>query len=256
MLFSSSSLDVPKIYQLCVKRAISHRDWNFLSTYLYSLRPLHVLPINFRLDACLLEFLDYVHVMFDFVLAVTISEIESLYELYKKLSSSIIKDGFIHKEELHHALFRNSENRNLFLDRMFALFDVNRDGQIEFREFVRVLGIFHPKTPLEAKIAGAFRLYDLRHTGYIEREELKEMVQALLHESDLVLDDEIVETIVDKTFVEVDTKSDGKIDMEEWKEYAIKNPNLLKNMTLPHLMDITLAFPSFVLNSEADESRL
>lgn len=82
----------------------------------------------------------------------------------------------------------------------------------------------------------AFRLYDLRHTGYIEREEvrtvspffccgmdisinmlewsliffcsgitsfafnlqLKEMVLALLHESDLILSEDFVETIVDK----------------------------------------------------------
>ncbi|CAI0468667.1 unnamed protein product [Linum tenue] len=186
----------------------------------------------------------------------TVNEVESLYELYKKLSSSIVQDGHIQKEEFQYALFRNTSKQNLFFDRVFDMFDVNRDGHIEFEEFVDSLSVFHPKTPNAVKIKSAFKLYDLRHTGYIEREELKDMVLALLKESDLALSDDVVEQIVNKTFNEADSKSDGKIDQEEWENYVEKNPSLLKNMTLPYLMDITLSFPSFVMRTEADESEL
>ncbi|KAG4172714.1 hypothetical protein ERO13_A11G014900v2 [Gossypium hirsutum] len=163
----------------------------------------------------------------------TASEVESLEELYKKLSNSIIADGLIHKEEFHLALFKNRNQRNLFADRVFDLFDLKRNGVIEFV---------------------AFKLYDLRQTGFIEHEELKEMVLALLHESELVLSEDIVEMIVDKTFSEADTKGDGKIDLEEWKAFVSKYPSLIKNMTLPYLKDISIAFPSFVVLPEIEDS--
>ncbi|XP_035836787.1 calcineurin B-like protein 1 isoform X2 [Helianthus annuus] len=110
----------------------------------------------------------------------TMIEVEALYELFNKLSSSIIDDGLIHK--------------------------------------------------------------------------LKEMV--LLHESDLVLSEDIIEMIVEKTFSDEDIKGDRKIDEDEWKQFVARNPSLIKNMTLPYLKDITLAFPSSVLSSEVEDAKI
>ncbi|XP_044962845.1 calcineurin B-like protein 4 [Hordeum vulgare subsp. vulgare] len=183
----------------------------------------------------------------------TVNEVEALYELYKKLSFSIFKDGLIHKEEFRLALFRNSKGANLFADRVFDLFDLKRNGVIEFGEFVRSLSIFHPKAPESDKTAFAFKLYDLRGTGYIEKEELREMVVALLDESDLCLSDSAIEEIVDNTFSQADSDGDGRINPKEWEEFVNKNPASLRNMSLPYLQDITTTFPSFVMHSEVED---
>ncbi|KAK9926955.1 hypothetical protein M0R45_024161 [Rubus argutus] len=124
-----------------------------------------------------------------------VTEIETLYELFRKLSSSILDDGLISKEEFQLGLFRNSKTHSLFADRIFDMFDLKHDGVIEFEEFVRCLSVFHPEAPQAEKVSFAFQLYDICQTGFIEREDVKEMVMEILKESDLILSDDTVEAI-------------------------------------------------------------
>ncbi|KAL2762437.1 lysophosphatidylcholine acyltransferase 2, partial [Daubentonia madagascariensis] len=106
------------------------------------------------------------------------------------------------------------------LRQLFALFDRNRDGSIDFREYVIGLAVLCNPANTEEIIQVAFKLFDVDEDGYITEEEFSTILQASLGVPDLD---------VSGLFKEI--AQGDSISYEEFKRFALKHPEYAKIFT-------------------------
>lgn len=160
------------------------------------------------------------------------TQVEKLYELFKVISSSGDDDGLIDKSEFQKAL---GLKRNLFVDRMFELFDINGDQNINFQEFVAGLSTFTTRAKPEEKTRFSFRMYDFNGDQKIDKSELGRMLQATIDENKLDITAAQAQKLIDDTFEEAKTREEGFISLDEYTAMVNKKPQLLEFMTIQSL---------------------
>eukprot|EP01112_Ceratiomyxa_fruticulosa_P013124 TRINITY_DN3673_c0_g3_i1.p1 TRINITY_DN3673_c0_g3~~TRINITY_DN3673_c0_g3_i1.p1 ORF type:complete len:222 (+),score=37.58 TRINITY_DN3673_c0_g3_i1:63-668(+) len=160
----------------------------------------------------------------------TEEEVFKLFEHFKSISASIESDGVIDMNEFQEALgLRNS----VFAQRIFQIFDINRDNVVNFKEFVCGLSVFCTKGTVDEKLTFSFKLYDADGDGYISKEELYGMLKASLFDNImLAMPEQHMRALVDQTFTEADENHDGFISLEEYRSLVMRHPTILNNFTI------------------------
>lgn len=111
---------------------------------------------------------------------------------------------------------------------MIAIFDEDGSGSVDFAEFISGLSAFSGKGNKEEKLRFAFKVYDIDRDGFISNGELFIVLKMMVGQN---LKDAQLQQIVDKTIMEADKDSDGKISFDEFKK-MVENTDVSMSMTL------------------------
>uniref|UniRef100_A0A8B9EV70 Neuronal calcium sensor 1 n=1 Tax=Anser cygnoides TaxID=8845 RepID=A0A8B9EV70_ANSCY len=214
---------------------------------------------------------------FLFPLTVTEKEVQQWYKGFIKdcPSGQLDAAGF---QKIYKQFFPFGDPTK-FATFVFNVFDENKDGRIEFSEFIQALSVtsrgtldekLRCKCPrgaltpglwggfggwrggaagfiagqgtcrgpkhLHVALAGAFKLYDLDNDGYITRNEMLDIVDAIYqmvgNTVELPEEENTPEKRVDRIFAMMDKNADGKLTLQEFQEGSKADPSIVQALSL------------------------
>ncbi|KAI8837423.1 calcium-binding protein NCS-1 [Chytriomyces cf. hyalinus JEL632] len=108
---------------------------------------------------------------------------------------------------------------NAYADHAFNMFDADKNGVVDFREFMRAISITS-KGSLDEKTAWAFKLYDLDGDGFITHEELLRVVTAIYKcvgsTAKHATDEDTPEKRVEKLLGRLDKTDCGRVSLNDF----------------------------------------
>ncbi|KAF7254301.1 Guanylyl cyclase-activating protein 1 [Varanus komodoensis] len=150
-----------------------------------------------------------------------------------------------------------------YIEQMFHTFDMNKDGYIDFMEYVAALSLVL-RGKMEQKLRWYFKLYDVDGNGCIDRHELLSIIQAREGAvpargscaADFRKDgvsgmpairaingcdhETSAEEFTNRVFSRIDVNGDGELSLEEFVEGARRDDEfmevMMKSLDLEHIV--------------------
>ncbi|XP_029904290.1 guanylyl cyclase-activating protein 2-like [Myripristis murdjan] len=162
-------------------------------------------------------------------------DLENIQELYRKFASEC-PSGNLHLHEFKKIFGVNSESseeETAYAENIFRSFDVNKDGKIDFMEYVAAVHLVL-RGKLVDKLKWSFKVFDSDGNGCLDRREVRLIVKIIYklkkHNNPFV--SENTQDICDRIFALVDKNKDGQISLEEFIEGAEKDPWVMEQLKL------------------------
>ena len=140
-------------------------------------------------------------------------EYQEAFEMF-----DVNKDGSISKKELEHILRSlNEDPDEEEIQQLLDEVDVDGNGEIDFEEFVALMGKRQKQIDLEAEIVNAFKVFDKEENDLISITDLRHILSNL---NEFMSEDEI-----DDMLFEADSDYDGFINYKDFLKNLMSNNN-------------------------------
>eukprot|EP01104_Vermistella_antarctica_P020243 TRINITY_DN8589_c0_g1_i1.p1 TRINITY_DN8589_c0_g1~~TRINITY_DN8589_c0_g1_i1.p1 ORF type:complete len:188 (+),score=69.46 TRINITY_DN8589_c0_g1_i1:150-713(+) len=159
-------------------------------------------------------------------------ELKTMHKQFKKETPQ----GVITKSEFKEVMKQMGMVDPLLQELIFNVFDGGTNELINYEEFVCALSTITRGTA-EEKLAFSFSMYDIDGDGFISRAEMLKVMESFYKlVGPLVTFSgkkyESPDQMVDEFFEVMDTDSDGKVSLEEYKEGAKNNADIIQGLQL------------------------
>jgi len=157
----------------------------------------------------------------------TEKEIQDFYKEFKKTSPK----GRIGKEEmikLYKKVYPKGDPTAV-VEEMLRVYDTDKDGTVDFREFLTGLSAANTQASEDNKLKFAFEMFDADGSGYISNAEMHRLVRALYKAQAYgKYDEAVADTVGSLMFQQLDKNRDNRISATEFVEGARKDPSIMR----------------------------
>ncbi|XP_077183233.1 A-type potassium channel modulatory protein KCNIP1 isoform X2 [Paroedura picta] len=160
-------------------------------------------------------------------------ELQVLYRGFKNECPS----GAVNEETFKqiYAQFFPHGDASMYAHYLFNAFDTAQNGSVKFEDFVTALSILLRGTVHE-KLRWTFNLYDINKDGYINKEEMMDIVKAIYDMMGKytypVLKEDAPRQHVDIFFQKMDKNKDGVVTLDEFIESCQEDDNIMRSLQL------------------------
>ncbi|XP_054245387.1 Kv channel-interacting protein 1 isoform X1 [Indicator indicator] len=124
---------------------------------------------------------------------------------------------------------------SMYAHYLFNAFDTAQNGSVKFEDFVMALSILLRGTVHE-KLRWTFNLYDINKDGYINKEEMMDIVKAIYDMMGKytypVLKEDAPRQHVEVFFQKMDKNKDGVVTLDEFIESCQEDDNIMRSLQL------------------------